>query len=156
MSVNVNVKGLLAGLRLETLEKGFSGQRLYEAIVGLEDRVIDLDAEAEDDVKGKITTVEVNLGSTPAWRGSFTIPNAEINPNSKIIIQQASGPYSGKGSKGDESEMDQIFCVAEAGPGQAVVRWRTVGGIGPTSDKSTSMVVKGMVKGNFKFNYMIT
>ena len=73
------------------------------------------------------TTVEQNLGSTAAVSGHFVLTDAAIAPSSKVIVQQAPGPYTGKGTLADEATMDTLWCVAEPQTGQAVVHWRVNG-----------------------------
>jgi hypothetical protein len=72
------------------------------------------------------TTVELNLGSTPVWRGKFTITDAAISATSKVQCWQAPGPYTGKGTRADEAEMQPIQVIAVApATGSAVVYWQT-------------------------------
>lgn len=123
---------------------------------------------------GSISQVESNLGSTPTWRGKFTLTDATISAASKVVIWQAPGPYTNKGTLADEAEMDQLIAIAEAQSGQAIVRWRTatmlsfkqpLGSFGnriivaapPQDDPQARLVpfILGKVKGNFKFNYMV-
>lgn len=125
---------------------------------------------------GSITTVEADLGSAPAWRGKFTITDASISASSKVAVWQAPGPYTGKGTRADEAEMDPIWCVASPGSGQATVYWRThtmIGStfpqfrgnqpistgtsqmVGQTMVKSVQERIIGRVKGNVKFHYMV-
>ena len=122
------------------------------------------------------TTIEQNLGSTPVTRGSFTLVDAAIAPTSKVIIFQAPGPYTGKGTRADEAEMDQLQATAEPGTGSATVRWRVLGsissalvagmganGVGrpnsavlPASAAPRfAPIMVGRVKGNFKFHYTV-
>lgn len=121
------------------------------------------------------TTVEANLGSSATWRGTFTITDASISSTSKVIVLQAPGPYTGKGTRADEAEMDQITCIAFPGTGSATVYWRTqtmlattfheVRGQQPISGVNTQhgtpihwapiQRVLGRVKGNVKFNYTV-
>lgn len=125
---------------------------------------------------GTISLVEVNVGGAN-WRGQFTITDASITPASKVLVWQAPGPYTGKGTRADEAEMDPIWCVAEAGSGAAIVYWRTMAGITmqpqeirglqTVSDVNTqhgnknliteryTPVVLGRIHGNIKFHYMV-
>ena len=73
------------------------------------------------------TTVEQDLGSTAAVSGHFVLTDAAISSTSKVIVQQAPGPYTGKGTLADEATMDTLWCVAEPQTGQAVVHWRVNG-----------------------------
>jgi len=124
------------------------------------------------------TTVEVNLGATAKWAGKFTITDAGITAGSKVLVWQAPGPYTGKGTRADEAEMDKVHIIAvEPASGSAVVKWRSVEGYSPVvlgatnlrtagaiaaarSDQYSAqpevqgMAVRGKVKGNFKFSYV--
>jgi len=55
-------------------------------------------------------SVEVSLGSAPDARraGSFTITSSGLVTDKPVYIQQANGPYTGKGTRQDEAEMDQL------------------------------------------------
>lgn len=75
---------------------------------------------------GSAITVEVNLGATATWRGRFTITNASIASTSKIMIWQAPGPYTGKGTRADEAEMQPVRIIAtNPATGSATVYWET-------------------------------
>jgi hypothetical protein len=122
-----------------------------------------------------VKQVEQDLGLKAVWRGRFTIVDAAISPTSHVAIWQAPGPYTGKGTLADEAEMDPIWCVAYPGSGSATVYWRTLLGAMPTPQlmdagranttnatvsqsmpyQNYTMTVRGRVKGNFKFNYLI-
>jgi len=79
------------------------------------------------------TLVEVDLGSTPNWQGSFTVIDASVAATSEIVIVQAAGPYTGKGTLSDEAEMDPIHCFAIPGTGQFTVKWQTMPQYAPLS-----------------------
>lgn len=126
---------------------------------------------------GSATTVETNVGSTPIAGGRFTITDAAITATSKVIVTQAPGAYTGKGTRGDEAEMDPIICVAVPATGSAIVYWRSVAGYAPTQefeggfrantavlatgsdyigrDRPYRMRTIGRVKGNIKFTYQV-
>jgi hypothetical protein len=128
---------------------------------------------------GSATTVEKDLGSTPTWRGRFTITDAAIGPTSKVLVWQAPGPYTGKGTRADEAELAPVqIIMANPGSGSAVVDWQTppmittiiqgqsggdggranttVLGAGRRSEHDDIGVRRiGMVRGNFKFTYMV-
>ena len=101
--------------------------------------------------------VEVNLGSTPTWRGTFIITDSRAIPSNIILIYQAPGPYTGKGTLADEAEMDLILATAVAAVGSIKVSWRTVAGVRSVVDytqkSGVSTKVFGLVKGNVKFYY---
>jgi hypothetical protein len=131
------------------------------------------------------TTVEKDLGSTPTWRGKFTITDAAISGASKVLCWQAPGPYTGKGTRADEAEMQPVSVIAVVpAAGSAVVHWETpplitmslshttMGGL---KEKKDSNVVGGLgqmyldrysgyqqvpkrlgkVEGNVKFSYVV-
>lgn len=131
------------------------------------------------------TTVEVSLGSSPATQGSFTITDTAISSSSKVLIWQAPGPYTGKGTRADEAEMDEFPKLTVApGAGTATVHWSSkiglvgiplgaqqdseaLGGGGNNSSMTTNAIpqdspgktigtrVIGRVKGNVKFSYLV-
>lgn len=74
---------------------------------------------------GTATTVEAHLGYTPKWTGTFTITDASITSTSKLRVWQANGPYTGKGTRADEAEMEIVDCIAYPATGSATVRWRS-------------------------------
>jgi len=86
-----------------------------------------------------LSQVEVSLGSVPLRSGKFTITDATITAASKVIVTQAGGPYTGKGTRGDEAEMDQVTCAATPATGSATVYWQA----------------RYRVARNFKFNYTV-
>lgn len=123
-----------------------------------------------------IGVYEANLG-TPRCRGSFQITDAKITPGSHVLAWQAPGPYTGKGSRADEAEMQpvSVICV-ESGSGVATVRWQTppmivaspihkqgrLEPIGATYDRldnqrrfNVAMKRIGRVGGSVKFAYQI-
>ena len=122
------------------------------------------------------TTVEVDLGAAK-WAGKFTITDAAIGATSKVLVWQAPGPYTGKGTRADEAELQPVQVISvEPAAGSAVVKWQTppivvakmnaaAGGqpasaiipghkdmqaIGPNGSRRL-----GKVRGNVKFSYTI-
>lgn len=84
------------------------------------------------------TTVEVNLSTTGRRSGKFTIAGSGLAIGTNIVITQAAGPYTGKGTLADEAEMD------------------TVSVRGVVTDASTITCYwtsRTRVRGNFKFTY---
>lgn len=88
-----------------------------------------------------ITTVEKNLGLPATNGGMFTITGlAGLTPTKQVIITQAAGPYTGKGSLEDEAEMDSITAKAFVVDASTIkVFWMS----------------DALVTGNYKFNYFI-
>jgi hypothetical protein len=127
---------------------------------------------------GSATTVEVNLAATATWRGSFTITDAAILGTSKLLVWQAPGPYTGKGTRADEAELQPVSIIA-ANPsvGSALVYWQTPPYLtdkrlpmeqfltsgttvlnSPKDPQGVSRSVAtrlGLVRGNVKFTYMV-
>jgi hypothetical protein len=88
-----------------------------------------------------LTTVEVDLGSSPRRSGSFSITSSGLITNKAVSIQQAVGPYTGKGTLPDETEMDMLIVTGITTSATNIqCYWNC-----PT-----------FVKGNFKFNYIIS
>lgn len=87
-------------------------------------------------------TAEVNLRAAPACArgGKFTIAGAGMVVGKPVYIQQAAGPYTNKGTRADEAEMDSIDCTAYV---------------------KTAVLIEAFwssrtrVRGNFKFNYAV-
>lgn len=61
-----------------------------------------------------LTTVEVSLGSAPVARraGRFTIAGSGLVTGKPVAVHQVNGPYTGKGTRADEAEMDRIMVAA--------------------------------------------
>jgi hypothetical protein len=89
---------------------------------------------------GSFTTIEANLGNQPRLSGEFTITGTGFAVGRPVLITQAMGPYTGKGTLADEAA-DQ--CTATA-----VV-------INSTTIKCIWAAVRSPLKGNVKFNYTI-
>lgn len=84
-------------------------------------------------------TVEIDLG-TSKRSGNFIITSSGLTVGKQVIISQATGPYTGKGTLADESEMDFI------GVNGVVVSATQIKCFWNSNT---------VVKGNFKFNYLI-
>lgn len=119
--------------------------------------------------------VEINLG----WQGKFFITDAAIEATSKVLVWQAPGPYTGKGTLTDEGALApmEIRSVA-AGAGVALVYWESpivhsfgqyrtapgdMGRVNATAGvgalrrehEIVSKVRRGLIKGNVKFTYVV-
>ena len=88
-----------------------------------------------------LTPVEVNLGTAERRAGRFTITGAGLTAGKPVLIQQAVGPYTGKGTRADEAEMDQLVLSA------AVLNTTTIEAFWNSHHK---------VRGNMKFNYAVS
>jgi hypothetical protein len=87
-----------------------------------------------------VTTVEVNIGPNPARSGSFGIAGVGLTPGKPVMIQQAAGPYTGKGTLADEAEMDQLTVTAVVTSTTLITAYYTS---------------QYQVSGNFKFDYLV-
>lgn len=76
----------------------------------------------------RMQIVEVDIGSTPLYSGSFTIAvSGGLTFGDPVYIQQAVGPYTNKGTSGDEVEMDQVTVTAQATSATLVTAyWQTL------------------------------
>lgn len=89
-----------------------------------------------------LTTVEVSLGSAPDARrsGAFTITGSGLTAGKPVSIQQASGPYTGKGTRTDEAEKDQVLVTGKVLNATTIqCYWNS----------------RYRVRGNFKMDYVI-
>jgi hypothetical protein len=55
-----------------------------------------------------LTTVEANLASIARYSGKFNITSSGLTTGRPVMIIKANGPYTGKGTRSDEAEMDAI------------------------------------------------
>jgi hypothetical protein len=86
-----------------------------------------------------LASAEVNLGNAKTG-GKFTIAGSGMTIGKPVIIQQAVGPYTGKGTLADEAEMDQVAVTASVTSATVITAyWSSA----------------RRVRGNFKFNYAI-
>lgn len=89
------------------------------------------------------TVFEINLGPLVRYSGNFTVGLVDVNLTigCTVSIAQAPGPYSGKGTRTDECEMDNIVATAACSvAGDLTVYW------GVPLDN-------GPIKGQIKFQY---
>jgi hypothetical protein len=87
-----------------------------------------------------VTTAEVNLGSTPRRSGRFTLAGTGMTVGKPVMIQQATGPYTGKGTRADEAEMDQVSVTAKVLSATVIEAfWQA----------------RGRVRGSIKFDYFV-
>lgn len=85
------------------------------------------------------TTIEADLG-TAKTGGKFTIAGVGMTTGKPVLIQQAVGPYTGKGTRADEAEMDQVSVSASVTSATVITAY---------------WASPRRVTGNFKFNYAI-
>lgn len=60
-----------------------------------------------------LTTVEVSLGTTPKRSGKFNITSSGLTSGKAVLITQANGPYTDKGTRADEAEMDMVIVTGK-------------------------------------------
>lgn len=125
------------------------------------------------------TTVEVNLSATAVWRGKFTLVDAAIGAASKVLMWQAPGPYTNKGTRADEAELQPVSIIAvNPAAGSAEVFWETPPMITKTMLPKSQYLQTGVtnivsnpkdpesysngfarrigkVRGNIKFSYVV-
>lgn len=86
-------------------------------------------------------TVEKDLGSSPRTAGSFSITGLSgLTIGKPVLITQAVGPYTGKGTLADEAEMDQVSVSASVTAANTITAYWTA---------------MNNVMGNFKFDYLV-
>lgn len=62
-----------------------------------------------------LSVFESDFGALPRYSGSFDIDGQTgLTPGRPVLVQQASGPYTDKGDRDDEAEMDQVQATAYA------------------------------------------
>lgn len=88
-----------------------------------------------------LLTTEVNLGALPTYSGTFTIAGVGMTIGKPVLIQQAVGPYTGKGTLADEAE-DQVSAVASVTSAVAITAYWSA--------------QKSPIVGNVKFNYAVS
>lgn len=87
-----------------------------------------------------VSTIEVDLGPIPRLSGQFIIPGTGMVVGKAVVVRQAVGPYTGKGTMPDEAVMDRIDAVASVtSPTEITVYW----------------ISRTAVARNFKFDYFI-
>lgn len=97
-----------------------------------------------------LKTVEVNVqtalfssgGTQPKRHGGFLIVDAAATvTGAPVLVVQAVGPYTGKGTRRDEASMDMLTCIGFVFSSSIIVVYWTS---------------QYHVKGNFKFTYQIS
>jgi len=88
-----------------------------------------------------VALFEKDLGSTPRYGGTFDYATTGLVAGALIHIEQVAGPYTGKGTREDEAEMDLLDVLAYAADASTLrVYWAAPRDSGP-------------VRGNFRFVY---
>lgn len=86
----------------------------------------------------QITTLEIDFGTTPVSQKVFTVTDALVSFDSRIIAIQSGEASTGRSA--DENEIDAILFNATPGEG---------------TFKLNATCVTGKVSGKFKVNYQI-
>lgn len=88
-----------------------------------------------------LSTVEVNLGSTPRRSGKFNLTGSGLTVGKAVLIRQANGPYTNKGAFTDEAEMDSVEVSGKVTSATNIeCFWRS----------------RTLVARNFKFDYAVS
>lgn len=90
-----------------------------------------------------LTTTECNVAPSPQTRRSGHVQItglAGLTPGKPVLVQQAAGPYTGKGTRADEAEMDMLTVTGKVLNATTIdLYWQS----------------KYQVHGNFKFDYAV-
>lgn len=90
-----------------------------------------------------LTIIEVDLGATPVFSGSFNITGAGLTVGRPVLVQQIAGPYTGKGTRQDEAEMDLVAATGYVVSAVLItVHWH--------------VATPGPVAGNIRFGYAVS
>jgi hypothetical protein len=114
---------------------------LNTGMVVLAGRVTDV----EDELDARaVATAEVDLGTSAcATGGTFDISGLSgLTVGRPVMIQQAPGPYTGKGTMEDEAEMDLVVVTGYV--------------YSATTIRCYWNAIRGPVVGNVKFNYFVS
>jgi hypothetical protein len=91
------------------------------------------------------TTVEKDLGAQGLWSGSFDITGlAGLVAGKQVLVVQKPGPYTGKGNREDEVEMDVVQATGYVVDAATIRVFWAVG------------LFSGPMKGNVKFGYAVS
>jgi hypothetical protein len=85
-------------------------------------------------------STEIDLGANARRSGKFTISGVGMAIGKPVLIQKAVGPYTGKGTRADEAEMDAITAT---------------GSVTSATEITAYWQASGPVRGNYKFSYAI-
>jgi len=90
-----------------------------------------------------IGDVQIDIGNIARHSGSFEINGGPWSLGKQIIIIQSTGPYSGKGTREDEAEMDIVSLSGY------VKNSSTIKAFWTCAPKN------GPIKGQIKFGYVV-
>lgn len=98
----------------------------------------------------QFSSVDVDTGSTPGWRGSFTISDPEINEASRLLV-------IAKPDTENALEPIRIVRTVQAA-GSAVVHWEADSGVGFSLDVHGQIVATrlGKVRDTRTFFYAVS
>jgi hypothetical protein len=87
------------------------------------------------------TTVEKDLGVPARRAGRFLVTTSGLTSGKPVSIHKANGPYTGKGTRVDEAEMDEVVAQGKTiSATQIEVFWQSR---------------HGPIRGNVKFDYFV-
>lgn len=84
--------------------------------------------------------IEINLGAVPRRNGRFTIAGSGMTTGKPVQVFQAPGPYTNKGTRADEAEMDAVIVAASVTSSTIITAFWSCA---------------RRIDGNIKFNYLI-
>jgi hypothetical protein len=87
-----------------------------------------------------LSTVEVNLGSYPRRYGKFNITSSGLTAGRPALVRKANGPYTNKGTRADEAEMDDVTASGKTTS---------------TTNIECYWQCSTRVRGNHKFDYVV-
>ena len=88
-----------------------------------------------------LTVYEANLGAIPRRAARFSIATSGQTTGKPVFVSKAAGPYTGKGTRADEAEMDEVTATGYVvSATQIDVFWQAR---------------HGPVRGNMKFAYLV-
>lgn len=87
-----------------------------------------------------MSLIDVDLGSS-AHSGRFTIAGSGFDASKRVVINPAPGPYTGKGVRTDEAEMDALTVLGSV--------------LNATTIECFWHAIPGPVRGHFNFQYRL-
>lgn len=140
-------KTLIGRGQLETTDVGASvitkviqGTNIIISSTGADSGTGDVTINATGGAGLTLTNIEKDLGAVALKTGSFTVTSTGLTTGKPVVVTQAVGPYTGKGSREDECEMDEI---------------RAFGVVTNATTITVYFSTDSFIKGNIKFNYII-
>lgn len=87
-----------------------------------------------------MSLIDIDLGDS-AKSGRFIISGSGFDPAKRVVINPAPGPYTGKGTRTDEAEMDALTVLGSV--------------LDSTTIECFWHAIPGPVRGHFNFQYRL-